>query len=78
MRLIDDWKNSWRWLSVQVAALAAIVAGVLTAHPAILLGLIGFIPRGPLQYVAAGAVGLVVFAIPVAARLWKQGGRPDA
>lgn len=74
MRLIDEARHAWRMASVQLAAAAAILAGVLTANPSLALGLIAFIPPGPVRYLIAGAVGLVVFALPTLARLWKQPG----
>lgn len=71
-KFVADWKHSWKWLSVQIAAVAAIIAAVLTANPTLLLGLIAFIPHGSLRTVTAAAVGVTVFVIPVFARLWKQ------
>lgn len=75
--LIDEANNWWRFWSVRIAAIAAIVAGVLTASPGLLLGLIGMLPQGIWRTVIAGAVSLVVFVIPTLARIWKQGGKSD-
>jgi len=72
MKLIDEARQAWRMASVQLAAAAAILAGVLTANPHLALGLIAFIPPGPLRYLLAAGVGLVVFALPTIARLWHQ------
>lgn len=75
--LIAEWRGAWRWWSVRIAGIAAIVAGVLTASPGLLLGLIGMLPQGRWRTVSAIAVALVVFVIPTLARLWKQGGQAD-
>ncbi|KPL67400.1 hypothetical protein SZ64_04335 [Erythrobacter sp. SG61-1L] len=75
--LIDEAHSWWRFWSIRIAAIAAIVAGVLTAHPTLLLGLIGFLPNGIWRTALAAGVSLVVFVIPTLARLWKQGGAND-
>lgn len=75
--LIAEWRGAWRWWSVRIAGIAAIIAGVLTAHPSLLLGLIAMLPGGVWRNVMAAGVGLVVFVIPTLARLWKQGGGAD-
>jgi len=72
LRLVEDWRRAWRWWTVHLAVLVGAAASVFTAHPAILLGLIGFIPAGVLRYVAAGIVGLVVIVIPTALRVIEQ------
>lgn len=73
MNFIENWAASaWRLWSVRLAAFAGIVAGVLAANPALVLGLIGFMPSGPWRYVASAGVGLVVFIIPTITRLTSQ------
>lgn len=69
---IDGARQWWRMWSVRLAAVTGIVAATLTAHPAILLGLIGFLPRGPMQYVIAAIVGLLVFGVPTLTRVLSQ------
>ena len=71
--LVSEWRSAWRWWSVQLAAVFGIVAGVLAANPTLLLGLLAFMPTGPLRYLAAAGVAIVVFVIPVIVRLAKQG-----
>jgi type III secretory pathway component EscS len=73
MKLIENWaSNAWRMWSVRLAAFAGIVAGILTANPALVLGLINFMPNGFGRYVASAVVGLVVFVIPTITRLANQ------
>jgi hypothetical protein len=69
MTEIHQW---WRLWSVRLAAVAGAVSAALTAEPAILLGLINMLPHGPLRWVVAGAVGILVFALPTVARLKAQ------
>lgn len=70
--LANESGQWWRLWSVRLAALAGTVSAVLTAHPTLLLGLIGFIPHGTMRLAAAAFVGLIVFAIPTIVRLWPQ------
>lgn len=71
--LVDNWvidlKRAW---SVRLAAMFAVVAGVLTASPVIAIGLIDFLPRGTLRIVIAVFVAVVVFVIPVLTKWWPQ------
>lgn len=70
--LAEEAGQWWRLWSVRLAAVAAVISAVLTAQPAILLGLIGFIPHGTMRLFAAAFVGAVVFVIPTIVRLWPQ------
>lgn len=75
--LIPNWRDSWKWLSVQLAALAGLAAGWIFANPLELLQILYMIPAE----VRAGLspiVTVVVVAVVVGARLWKQGhpGKP--
>lgn len=71
--LIEDCRNWWRMWSVRLAALAGIVAGVLSASPGLLTWLVNeFLPSGPWRVVASALIGLVVFVIPTITRLIPQ------
>lgn len=73
LRLIEGWRSAWRLGSVQLAALVGIIAGVLSANPVIVIGLLTIMPQGGLmQIVAAVGVALIVFAIPAATRLLRK------
>jgi hypothetical protein len=69
MSEIHQW---WRLWSVRLAAVAGAVSAALTAEPSILLGLINMLPQGPLRWVVAASVGILVFAVPTIARIKAQ------
>ena len=64
LRLIPNWRESWRWSSVRLAWIFASAAAVLTASQTLAIGLLMILPSGPWRYVAAGAVGLLGIGIP--------------
>lgn len=71
-RLIEgaaSWHKLW---SVRIAALAGTLASYLIAFPDQRDALLELIPDGPLRVLAAFAIGLLVFAVPTAARLTSQ------
>lgn len=68
MKLIDDWRRAWRYLSVQIAGLAVVWGALPPDQQAALLGLFGIGPeRVPL------VIGLAV----IVARLLNQTSRND-
>lgn len=77
MKLIEDWKACLKraW-SIRLAALFATLAAMIMANPALLLGLIGFVPPG-LRPLAAVVTFVVAFVVPTLARLMHQGNKPD-
>lgn len=76
-KLIPEWREAWRWWSVQLAALFAILAGLLTANPGLVLGLVGMLPSGLWRWAIAALIAIIVFVIPTLARLWQQEGKRD-
>jgi hypothetical protein len=72
IKVIDNWQNSWKWASIQLAALAGILAGILSANPGLLLGLISHLPTGPWRTLTAIGVAVIVFVIPTLARLIEK------
>jgi hypothetical protein len=72
--LITGWRESWRFSSVQMAAVASAITGTIAASPDLLLSMISFLPSNHwLRLVIIAAVVLVVFILPTVARLWDQG-----
>ncbi len=72
--LISEWRQAWRFSSVQMAAMASAITGTIAASPDLLLSMIAFLPsEHSLRHVIIGAVVLVVFILPTLARLWDQG-----
>lgn len=72
MKLIDDWRECLRraW-SIRLAGLFAAFAAVIMANPALLLGLIGYVPPG-WRTPAAILTFVVTFVVPTLARLMAQ------
>ncbi|UPT53064.1 hypothetical protein [Synechococcus phage Yong-M3-232] len=70
---VPEWRDSWRWASVQTAAVASAVGGTIAASPDLLLSLTAFLPDGPLRWGIVATVVLVMFVVPTVARLWRQG-----
>lgn len=71
MRLITGWQNWWRLRSIQLAAIAGMIATAIVASPQLLLGLIAFVPEN-LRWLAAIVTGFVVFVVPALTRLKVQ------
>lgn len=80
IEFVDNWWDSWRWLSVQLGAVAGIVSGTLiAAWPVVQWALDGFIPSNPLARAGVALVAvLITFGVPTFARLLKQGGADGA
>lgn len=73
LTLIAECKLWWKLWSVRLAAVAGVVAAVISAAPGILEWLVNeFLPDGPWRVVTSVAVGLFVFVIPTIARLMPQ------
>lgn len=71
LELVDDWRRSWRWASVRLAALFGVIAGFLTAYPTVLQGLVAYVPA-QWRPLASIAFALVAFVVPTLARLLKK------
>lgn len=70
-RLVSDWRSAWKWLSVQLALVASLAVGWLFAYPEIILSTINMLPVEARAMVSP-VVSFVLFALVLAARLWKQ------
>lgn len=72
--LVDDWRSSWKWLSMQLAALFALVMAILSVLPGALLFAVQWWMQVPSDFRAiVGPVGAVVLLVMIAlARLWAQ------
>ena len=75
-RVVDDWRDAWKWASVRLAALGGILTAILAAAPGFAKELWDQLPQD-LRSTAPAWVPVLVFAIPIAVRLYKQG-KPDA
>lgn len=76
-KLVPDWRSCWKWLSVQLAAVFALLVGWIFASPLELLQILYMIPAEVRQLLSPFVTVAVVLVV-VGARLWKQGhpGKP--
>lgn len=63
MKLLPNWKDAWKWVSVQIAALAASIQAAILIFPSI---------KDYLSDGVTHAVGLVLLVSLIAARLIDQ------
>lgn len=71
--LIEECRQWWKLWSVRLAAIAGVIAAVLSASPGLLTWLVNeYFPAGPLRIVVSAVIGVVVFVIPTLARLAQQ------
>ena len=76
-RLVPEWREAWKWSSVQFAGLISMAVTAFAANPQLLLSIVNFMPADPTQRaVAAVGVGAVAFFGPTVLRLWRQGNAP--
>lgn len=71
MKFVNDARLWWRRWSTWLAAVAAAGAAAITAAPTLLLGLLVYVPAG-WRGVLAGAIGALVFIVPVLVTHLKQ------
>jgi hypothetical protein len=57
---------------VRLAALVAILAGIITSNPGLVLGMLPYFPDGWARNLITGLVIAVVFIIPTLTRLLKK------
>ncbi len=66
--LVDGWRDSWRWLSVQLVPVLTAAMMAIAAYPDLLVSLTAMLGgSGRLQ-----ALVLVIALVIVAVRLWNQ------
>lgn len=73
--LIDNWRQSWRFLSIQLGVIGTTIASVLIAFPDAALHAWALLPADlkalmPPQYTPL--IGVAIFVISMLARLFKQ------
>lgn len=76
MKLVENWRNSWRWWSMRLNAMAAVMITYVLAAPDVLLGVLNSLPAD-LRAVFPPMVGIVLFALVAAVRLYNQGHNHD-
>lgn len=75
-KLVEDWRSCWRWWSMRLNALAAVLIGYFLASPEVLLVTLNQLPPELRAYVPPAA-GLVIFVLVALVRLWKQEAKSD-
>lgn len=75
MKLVDDWKDWWRWWSLRLAALGTAITSVMIAYPDAALSAWNILPEDikatlPPDYIAL--IGVGIFACSMVARVVKQ------
>ena len=70
-RLVDDWRSSWRWASMQFNALAAVLIGVGLNNLDVIASVLSLAPPEVRAFVPI-PIAVGVFVIVAALRLWKQ------
>ena len=75
MQLISDWKKAWRFWSVQLAAVGALLTTALIALPDVAIGAWAVLPAEmkaaiPSEYMPL--LGVAVFVLSMVARVIKQ------
>ena len=75
IKLIPDWKEAWKWSSVRLAALEALLSSLITAFPDAMIHAWALMPtewREAMQ-VHAPAIAGVFFCLAILLRLKKDG-----
>lgn len=66
--LVSDWRDSWRWFSVQAAAVGGTAAATVAAYPDLLITLAAMLGGTPQLQAVVIALVMVIIAL----RLWNQ------
>ena len=73
MKFVKEAAVWWRLGSVQLAAVAGVIAAYLAANPKETEALLALLPEGPLRVAASIAIGLFVFTTAAGSRLVTKG-----
>lgn len=75
-RLVDDWKRAWRWASMQIHALLAMIIWVVIEYSSAVPALVKALPPEVQSHWTLRALAFFfTVALPLA-RLWKQKPKP--
>lgn len=75
MKLVENWRQAWRWWSVRLSALGTLLSAAALAFPDALIAVWHIIPAARLARLPAGFVAiapLLLFAGVLAARIIQQ------
>lgn len=73
MKIVENWRQAWRWWSIRLSVVAGIIAGyVATPQGATAIAdLIRYVPE-QWRPIGSIAIGVLVSAVPTLARLIQQ------
>lgn len=80
MKLVEEWRQAWRWWSVQLNILGSALFAALLGFPDVAQQLWFALPdelKAQLPHNVAFYVPLLILAAANIARICKQGGRGD-
>jgi len=79
MKLLPNWRLAWRWSSVQLSALGAVLLALAIALPDVVTSIWSALPPAVLDRLPANVALLVPLAIQIAAGVARviQQGSPD-
>lgn len=74
MKLVENWKQSWRWWSIHLAAIGAAITGTIIAAPESILKAWALLPADMQASLKAyhGYIALAAFCLAIVARLIEQ------
>lgn len=72
--LVADWRDCYKWLSMQLAGLMAILTWLLAEYPAVLISTAQMWTQLPEQVrtMLGPVLGVVLLLLVALARLWSQ------
>lgn len=76
-RLVDDWRNAWRWASVRLALAGGACTALLANAPGLAREIFDQLPAEVRATLPVWAPMLIT-ALPILVRLLKQRGGRDA
>lgn len=73
IELVDHWVTQFKHkMSIKLAAVMAVLVGILTANSGLIIEIVRSLPNGPMKYALAAGVSIVTFALPTLVALAKQ------
>ena len=70
-KLVDDWRSSWKWASMQFNALAAVLVGLALNNLDVIASVLAMAPPELRAFIPI-PVAAGVFVTVAGLRLWKQ------
>jgi len=68
LKLVDDWREWWRWASIQLGAIVAAFVGLMVADPNLVPAMVDMLPDD-IRIVLAPFTSLIVFLVILGFRI---------